>query len=103
VGGSLDLSVPGSIPSAALAQSNCESINFKNDEVSHLHFDQLHVPRFVAFTDCVNQSRLSTGRNPVIGMAGLIVGCSVTRRFSTNFLATIQFRDQLGSTVQQQR
>jgi len=82
-----------------LAQSNYESINSKNNEVSYLPFDQLRVPRFIAFTDSVNQSRLSTSGNPTIGITGLIVGYSIVRRFSTVFLATIQFQGQLGSTA----
>jgi len=60
-----------------LAQSNYECINSKNNEVSYLHFDQLHAPRFTAFTDTVNQSRLSASRNPTIGITGLIVGYSI--------------------------
>jgi len=86
-----------------LAQSNYESVNSKNNEVSYLYFDQFCVLRLVAFTDGVNQSRLSTSRNPTIGITGPIVGCSIIRPFSTVFLATIQFRVQLGSTEQLQR
>ena len=63
------------------AQSNCESINSKNNEVSHLHFDQFRVQRLVASRDSVNQSSSSASRNPTIRITGLIVGCSITRQF----------------------
>jgi len=61
--------------------------------------DPIHVPRIVAFTDGVNQCCISASSNPTIRITGLIVGHLIMHRFSTVFLATIQFQVQLGSTA----